>query len=441
MKKLISFALALVLLTLSLVACDTDNSPASETTDATTTVATDEPVVTDPPKDGLTIMENKNAVFTIIRGDRTTQGQIDAAVKLNQAIQALAGSMIVIKTDYIPKSETLDPEALEILVGDTNRPESSELKATLDGNRFAIKTTDTKIVIVAANDTLLEVAMNYFIDTYLAGDNIELSEGNLALKAKIDYLSDTINPLHNLLKQSSSFTSSCTKLYNIAKPTDSIKTVQGGCSDGTYYYQAFIQKDTDSNEKNNVVRIVKVELATGKRVLTSGDLDLNHSNDITYNSKTNQLIVCHNNPYRTKLSIINPETLEFIKDVTIEASIYSIDYNEKHDMYVIGLSGGQTFRFLDADFKYVDNKIHTPTEQTKGYTTQGVACDDEYIYFVLYKQNVITVYDWDGEFVALIELDVGSVEPENLSIVNCEIYVGSSGGGSTVWKVVPKVKG
>ncbi len=441
MKKLISLALALILLALPLVSCNTDDDPSNVSTDATTTLEADnstEPDVTEPQKEGLTFMENKNAVFTIIRADRTSQAQIDAAVAINHSIKALTGTMLIIKTDYIQKGQSIDPAALEILVGDTNRPESAELKAEIEGNRFAIKTTDTKVIIVASNDNLIGVAVDYFIDTYLAGDNAEISEGNLILKTKINYLSENINPLYDLLTQSKSFSSSCTKLYNISRPSDTIKTVQGGCSDGKYYYQSFIQRESDQN--NNIVRIVKVDLATGKHVLTSGDLDLNHSNDITYNSKTHELVVCHNAPNRTHISIIDPDTLEFIKLITIDVSIYSIDYNAKRDMYVVGISNGQTFRFLDSDFELYDKIVYQPTELTKGYTTQGAACDDDLIYFVLYKQNVITVYNWDGEFVSLIELDVGNVEPENITIVNSEIYVGSSGGGSTVWKVVPTAK-
>ncbi len=449
MKKLISLALALVLLALSLVSCDIGNDPAPDTTDATeatdaTTTLEDtdnsSTVDSDPEPEGLKLMENKVANFTIIRPENTTQAQIDTAVNLNRAIKELTGSMLTIKTDYKKKDETLDASAHEILIGDTNRPETTELKAQLEGNRFAIRTTSTKIVIVAATDTLLEAALNHFIDTYLVAGNADISEGNLTLNARINYLSKNINPLYDLLTQSKTFSSSCSKLYNIARPSETIKTVQGGCSDGTYYYQAFIQKDSASNEVENVVRIVKVDLETGKRIQVSGDLDLNHSNDITYNSKTKQLVVCHNNPYRTKLSIIDPETLEFVKSVEIDVKIYSIEYNAKRDMYVVGLSNGQTFRFLDADFKLYDNIVHEPTPQTKGYTTQGVACDDDLIYFVLYKQNVITVYDWEGDFVSLIELDVGNVEPENLSIVNGEIYVSSTGGGATVWKVVPQIK-
>ena len=205
-------------------------------------------------------------------------------------------------------------------------------------------------------------------------------------------------------------------------------TVQGGYTDGTYHYQLFIKKDTASDEENNIVRLVKYDLESGKQVQVSDPLPLNHANDLTYNSKRGVFVAVHNNPHRKWVSLIDPETLTVIETIKMEHKIYSISYNEERDQYVVGLSGGQTFRYLDADFKAVDDVIFQPTELTKGYTTQGATSDANFIYFVLYNQNVITVYDWDGNFVTLIKLMVNG-EPENLSVVDGTIYVATGHGG------------
>ena len=86
--------------------------------------------------------------------------------------------------------------------------------------------------------------------------------------------------------------------------------------------------------------------------------------------------------------------------------------------------------------------VFQPTSRTKGYVTQGVTSDEQYIYFVLYKSNVITVYDWEGNFVTLIELNVGDIEPENIAIVRHEIYISCGlSGKARIFKVgafVPK---
>ncbi len=210
---------------------------------------------------------------------------------------------------------------------------------------------------------------------------------------------------------------------------------QGGWTDGVYYYQLFIKKDTASDEENNICKLVKFKLETGEVVKVSEELALNHANDLTYNPKRNIFVAVHNNPNRKKLSIIDPETFEIVDTVTLECKIFSLDYNEERDQYVIGIAGGQTFRILNADFTYADDVIHQPTTLSKGYTTQGVSCDENYIYFVLYNQNCITVYDWDGNFICYVKLNI-SGEPENLSVVGNEIYISSAhGDGAHIFKI------
>lgn len=211
--------------------------------------------------------------------------------------------------------------------------------------------------------------------------------------------------------------------FTIPSPYEYAKAIQGGCSDGTYYYQAFVKKDKASNEEKNISHIAKVDLKTGETVLVSDALSLNHTNDMTYNPKLDRLVVCHNNPHRTRLSFLDPHTLEVTETRSIPYSMFGICYNEKYERYVLGISGGQTFSILKENFKVAGRSGYDPTPTTKGYTTQGVACDDDFIYFVLYKENVITVYDWDGRYVRTIILEGTSKEPENIDIVNGEIYV------------------
>jgi len=224
-------------------------------------------------------------------------------------------------------------------------------------------------------------------------------------------------------------------LYTISPPTNDINIPQGGCFDGTYFYQVFIKKDIASNEANNLVRIVKYNTETRTVVRTSDNLSLNHANDITYNPKINALLVVNNNPNRTTVTLVNPDTLTIIRTQTVPYKIYSMSYNEQRDMYVVGISGGQNFRFLDADFNPVGT-LKIATTLTSGYVTQGASSDNNYIYFVLYDQNVITVYDWEGNFVSIIDLNVGDIEPENISVVNGEIFVACASGGAEIYRII-----
>ena len=50
---------------------------------------------------------------------------------------------------------------------------------------------------------------------------------------------------------------------------------------------------------------------------------------------------------------------------------------------------------------------------------------------------MISVYDWQGEFVTVIKLDVGDIEPENITVWDDNIYVGCANFGLTVFSVKP----
>lgn len=240
-----------------------------------------------------------------------------------------------------------------------------------------------------------------------------------------DYVAEE-NPsgeLGKTLASSQLLSVSCEELFSMKAPTVDINGAQGGCIVGDYGYQAFYRQDGGSNQANNHCMILKYDMKTGEVIRQSEILQLNHVNDITYNSKLDCLLVVHNAPFANLLSYIDPDTLEWIDTFTIDEFIYSIAYNAKKEQYVIGLSGGQSFKILDENFQAVTDAF-TPSDLSKGFTTQGVSCDDDYIYFALYNPNTIMVYDWDGNFVSKLDIDlnVEDWEVENLTVDHGEIH-------------------
>lgn len=235
---------------------------------------------------------------------------------------------------------------------------------------------------------------------------------------------------------------------------------QGGYTDGIYFYQAFIEMPVEATsneklEKTNRVLICTYDMngniVEGKCKLIEPDDEegtgsLNHANDITYNSKRGCFIVSHAKPNRNQITCIDPTTMAVIETIEIDYEIISIDYHEDKDLYVVGLKGTQAFRILDANFHAITPAFE-PTDKTVGYTTQGVTCDDNFIYFVLYKSNTVVVYDWKGQFVTLIDLEstitskstysetlgyiidlttysLGNYEPENITVIGNKLYIG-----------------
>jgi hypothetical protein len=207
------------------------------------------------------------------------------------------------------------------------------------------------------------------------------------------------------------------------------KVMQGAATDGTYLYYCIENQALAAHESY----IYKIEIATGKVVKRSKSLQLDHSNDMTYNPVRGQLVVVHNAPNRKLVSFVDATTLEKIETINIGREIFCMAYNEKRDQYVIGLSGGQSFCVVDSNFEFV--REYAPVPST-GYTTQGMTCDDNFLYFAQSGANVVVVYDWDGYQVAIVPIEFTNIETENICIVGNDMYIGfyRSGNGGLVYK-------
>lgn len=247
------------------------------------------------------------------------------------------------------------------------------------------------------------------------------------------------------MKSSSTLTADkVTQVMKVDQPWDDTNIItnsyspQGGYTDGKYYYQAFIDCVKDAEDSSSACIAQFSMDGTLIRKFTNTELD--HANDITYNSKLNRFIISHAKPNYTYISYFyvdeTTNSLVYEKTEEVDYNIISIDYNEARDQYVVGLKYTQDFRILDSEFNPITPQL-SAYNRSDGYTTQGVSCDENFVYFVLFKLNVIKVYDWNGNFVTNVNLEnvltstdpgllsTGDYEPENISVIDNEIYIGS----------------
>ena len=260
----------------------------------------------------------------------------------------------------------------------------------------------------------------------------------------------------------------------IERPSDTQASSQGGCTDGTYYYQATLcdisSLTADNAATTGTTKIQRYRMENSKWVLDSASsslLPLAHANDMTYNENltyegqagSGLLVVCHNEPVWTRVSFVDPDTLAIVKPsaiknmgwnsestdldyIELSQKIFSIDYNAAKDSYVVGISGTKNFCVLNSSMEVVGDIKKTNSVPT-GFVNQGVGSDDSYIYFVYfnnannqvegYDTHVIAVYDWDGKPVTVMNISNESIgvgttittkyEPENISIYDNTIYV------------------
>ena len=200
-------------------------------------------------------------------------------------------------------------------------------------------------------------------------------------------------------------------------------TVQGACTDGHYAYFAVQQNSTT---------ILKYDLNTWELEDWVEDLDdLDHANDMTYNTKNNWILVANNEPHYNILTILNPVTFKKIKTVKLKIDIYSIAYNPKKDIYVAGISGGYQFAILNNKFKVIKKYKGKET----GYTRQGCDCDENYIYFSQSGgDNVVAVYDYNGKYVDMVSIG-HSHEVENIFHVDTSFYTTLHFYGNSVQRI------
>lgn len=196
------------------------------------------------------------------------------------------------------------------------------------------------------------------------------------------------------------------------------RVMQGACADGTYAYFIMV------NPENTTASIIKMRLSDYSIVKTSKTMCLDHGNDATYHPGLNKIMVtsCYTQPHR--IFLIDPDTLTITGEWTAPFALYALSYNETRDVYVVG-THNYCMAVLDKDLN-LKTFIYG---RNAGYVTQGIDCDDNYIYATRSpntgngtpNQNVIEIYDYEGNFIQEVPCALTS-ESENIFHVGNTFY-------------------
>lgn len=204
---------------------------------------------------------------------------------------------------------------------------------------------------------------------------------------------------------------------------DGYDTLQGGCTDGTYAY--YIMNDHAPSPDINL--IYKVDLATLEIVQVSEQLDLQHANSITYNSKRDCLIVVNLSPDKEVLTYVDPDTLTMTGTEIVDFYALSLAYNAERDAYVAGSPSTVHYFLLDSKFNVTKELQGIQTTTTK----QEVEVLNDKVMFGMSGSNLTYVYDWDGEFLYTIDLKTYQ-EFENVVFYGDYAYIGYNITGGLV---------
>ena len=376
-----------------------------------------------PVENALLLYDGEQFAVDLVlpeRADDVVKGQAAGlAVQLQELASAQEPPLLRTDADEAEAEDAL-------LIGMTGESVSADLLERLSTSFcFAIGVTLDGAYVQGSTNAETQQAMRYFCDTFLPGQLVR-SGDRLYLRAG-EYQSPELDSTFisyavqtDSLGQTFSYT--VEELLRIP-PVDSHSIMQGACLDTDGVYAYFVLRDANDN-----CSMVKYDLRTGELMATAKDIGCDHGNDVCYNPDNQTVVVSHCTNQPRMVSVFRADTLELVERVNVGLQNTAITYNSQRRQYVI--YGDGRFCVLDENFDLVKNFL----TQSTAHTSQGIHCDDNYIYRVESASanadgNIIEVYDWNGRYILKMELPEISLETEAIFHHGRDLYIVCYAGG------------
>ena len=186
MRSIIKISVALLLALVMLCGC----TPADSNTDDTTPADNDDSAIHTPLD--LTLYDATTS-YTVVRAEWTETDIITLAANFRNSLNELTDVTVKISDDWLMRDTQPDPNALEILVSNTNRPESDRVLDSLGYHDYAIKVVGKKVVIAAHNMDTLSAAIDYALQNLIK----VADDGSVKLIGEYTYKSDIADIISN----------------------------------------------------------------------------------------------------------------------------------------------------------------------------------------------------------------------------------------------------
>ena len=426
MKKQVICAALLCLLLLSSCGQKDTAADASTAANAEPTVSADETQTTAPEQKELVLIQDGKCSFKIVRAEETTSLMTSNVKALHQNMQRYTGTSLSIGTDWTHKNAQVDNSQCELLVGETNRQATQDLLAALPPHSYGIRVTEDKVVIVGTNENMTALGLYAFESKILLNQDYT-GKGYMRLPVGYELIvtAESLDTLEGIIRSTHPI-AAYVKNARTLSGRNQFTAAQGAATDGTYFYNVLKKKVGDVETDI----IVKSLVSDFSEIAVSKEMPLDHANDMTYDSKRNLLVIP--NMLGTTITRIDPETLTIASeiDAPLPGTPWAIAYNAARDCYVVAAGG--RLCITDENFKM---KSSFPTvSSSQPQVGQGMDADDNFIYMPLSpssegnKYNVIMVYDWDGNFVREIPLEV-TTETETILHDGDNYYMNFNVGG------------
>ncbi|MBQ8259914.1 MAG: SGNH/GDSL hydrolase family protein [Clostridia bacterium] len=164
MKKITIILLVLCMILPSFASCA--GGSGEETTAAEIPVETTLEETTAPVPTGIILASNGASDYVIVRPTECQSFILDAMSDLRKTVADKYGVTLKPQDDWVKglaKGETYTSEAPEILIGETNRPESIEVLASLQPGEYKVCVSGNKLVLIGTTDYLTGLAVQEFV--------------------------------------------------------------------------------------------------------------------------------------------------------------------------------------------------------------------------------------------------------------------------------------
>ncbi|MBE5818870.1 MAG: hypothetical protein E7312_07435 [Clostridiales bacterium] len=409
--KFLGLFACLVMLVAAICGCgEVTPSATPDPTPSTQPTPTAQPTPT--PEVKLDVVEDGEMKFLFVRqGDMSNEARSNTVLLYASICNHTGAARVGISTDDSVEAT----DAAEMLIGKTNRPESQLALEKVGDHGYIITRTKNKLIIAGTEDNMLALAMIRFTEDILKSEE-HCGEGYLKFDEddEIIYKADDYILLADIINGGYDYDIISTEVMHCPGYTDEITVAQGVASDGEFVY--FVTRHFE----DTVTVIQKYKMDTWELVAQSGELYLGHANDMTFDTKNNRLVVCQGTATGEIISIIDPETLELVENITISKKISAITYDPVNDRYGTG-RGSTKFRIFDNEFNFVE--LHE-IEMNDDYVAQGMGSDKNYVYYPRSgdRDNIIEVFTWDGEHVTTLKIK-DPYESESFFWVNGKYYL------------------
>ena len=175
--KLISALLAAMFVIVPFASCNNsgntvDTTTAEEEQQGNTPVVNEDGVelLAEP----IVLCDTTKSYYKVVRPDQTTDLVISCMQQVCSVVKDLDNAKLKLnpETDWV-KTGTDTSSFTEILIGNTNRPETAEVLNSIDYDEYAIVVKNNKIVVAAHNKDTLTEATNFLCEKLMKVENGE----------------------------------------------------------------------------------------------------------------------------------------------------------------------------------------------------------------------------------------------------------------------------